>query len=320
MILVTGCAGFIGAKVSEKLLRMGKELIGVDDMNDYYDVSLKKWRLKNLKEFRNFRFSRIDITDYSALQKIFAKNDIEIVYHLAARAGVRPSIKDPQIYFMVNVGGTVNLLELSVKHKINKFIFSSSSSVYAGAVMPFKEEAELNKPLSPYAASKRSAELICYTYHHLYNLNTIILRYFTVYGPAGRPDMSPFRFIKFISEGREVPVYGNGSQMRDFTYIDDIAEGTIRAGNLTGFEIINLGNNHPHKLTELIVTIEKYLGKKAKVKHYPFESADMKSTWADITKAKRMIRWKPLTSLEEGIKRTVDWFRDNEKLVSGIKI
>lgn len=320
MVLLTGCAGFIGARVTEFLLEQGRVVLGVDDLNDYYDVRLKEWRLNNLKKYRNFKFVKADIADFSMMEKLFRKYRIKVIYNLAARAGVRASIVDPHVYFRVNVDGALNLLELARRSDVQKFILSSSSSVYAGAKMPFREDAVINSPLSPYAASKRSAELISYTYHHLYNMNIIILRYFTVYGPAGRPDMSPFKFIKLISESRPLPVFGDGTQMRDFTYIDDIARGTVQAEKLNGFEIINLGNNKPHKLKELISLIEKLLGKKARIKKESFERSDMKSTWADIHKAERLLGWKPEVTLEEGIEKTIAWFRENQDLVRRLKI
>jgi nucleoside-diphosphate-sugar epimerase len=320
MILLTGCAGFIGARVAEILLEEGRNLLGVDDLNNYYDVRLKKWRAEKLKRFKNFKFLKADITDFKVMERIFKKNRIDVIYNLAARAGVRASIENPMIYFKVNVDGTLNLLELARRFGVRKFILSSSSSVYAGAKMPFREESEIAKPLSPYAASKRSGELIAYTYHHLYGLDIAVLRYFTVYGPAGRPDMSPFKFIKLINEGKELPVFGDGTQMRDFTYIDDIARGTVMAERIKGFEILNLGNNKPHSLNELIALIEKSLGKKAKIKNMPFDKSDMKSTWADIRKAKKLLGWSPVVSLEDGIKRTVEWFKKNEKFLTSLKI
>lgn len=320
MILLTGCAGFIGARIAELLLEQGRDVLGIDDLNDYYDVRLKRWRLKNLKSFKNFKFTKADITDFSAMRKLFNKNKISVIFNLAARAGVRSSIKNPQLYFKVNVEGTLNLLELAKSKGVQKFILSSSSSVYAGAKMPFREDMEIFKPLSPYAASKRSAELISYTYHYLYGMDVIILRYFTVYGPAGRPDMSPFRFIKFINEGKVVPVYGDGTQSRDWTYIDDIAKGTVLAERLKGFEIINLGNNKPHRLNEVISHIEKLLGKKARIKRFDFEKSDMKSTWADIKKAEKLLGWKPSVSLEEGIEKTTRWYMDNIQWLRWLKI
>ncbi len=320
MILVTGCAGFIGARVTEIILKEGKDVIGIDDMNNYYDVRLKRWRLKNLEGHKNFKFIKADITDFSAMRMVFRRNKIQVLYNLAARAGVRASIENPGIYFLVNVDGLLNILELARSYGVAKIIHSSSSSVYAGADMPFREDANIERPLSPYAASKRASELLCYTYHHLYGLNISVLRYFTVYGPAGRPDMSPFKFIKLIDEGRDLTIYGDGSQERDFTYIDDIAEGTVRAESLSGFSIINLGNSTPHRLIELIKIIERILNKRAKIKYQPPDRADMKATWADISKAKELLDWKPETSLDEGIEKTVMWYRGNREWIRKLKI
>lgn len=319
MILVTGCAGFIGARVAEMLLEKGEKILGVDDLNDYYDVRLKKWRLKKLLAYRNFEFIKADITNFSTMEKLFKKNRIDVIYNLAARAGVRASIENPGIYFRVNVDGLLNILELSKRHRVEKIIHSSSSSVYAGAEMPFKEDADVSRPLSPYAASKRASELLCYTYYHLYGMNITVLRYFTVYGPAGRPDMSPFRFIKFIDEGKTVPVYGDGLQERDFTFIDDIARGTIKSDSLKGFQIINLGNSKPHKLVKLIKIIEEALNKRAKIKYLNPDKADMKATWADNKKAKELLDWEPETTLEDGIKRTVSWYFENRAWLTGLK-
>ncbi len=320
MILITGCAGFIGARVTEILLKEGRDVLGIDDMNNYYDVRLKRWRLKNLGAYKNFKFIKADITDLPAMRRIFMRNKIRVIYNLAARAGVRASIENPGIYFRVNVDGLLNILELARRYGVAKIIHSSSSSVYAGADMPFREDAPIERPLSPYAASKRASELLCYTYHHLYGLSISVLRYFTVYGPAGRPDMSPFKFIKLIDEGRYLTIYGDGSQERDFTYIDDIAEGTISAESLNGFSIINLGNSTPHRLIELVGIIERALNKKARIKYLPPQRADMKATWADISKAKELLDWEPRTSLGDGIERTVMWYRKNREWIRKLKI
>ena len=301
-VLVTGVAGLIGHKTAEFLLGKGYRVIGVDNMNDYYDVRLKEYRLATLKGKPNFRFYRVDIENYEALRVIFQDNKIDGVINLAARAGVRYSIVNPFVYVTTNTLGTLNLLELCKDFGVRKFVLASTSSLYAGQPMPFKEELPVNTPISPYAASKKGAEVMAYTYHHLYGLDVTVLRYFTVYGPAGRPDMAVFRFIKAIDEGREVVVYGDGSQERDFTYVDDIAEGTVRAFETeTGYEVINLGGNKPHRLKYLIELIENYLGKKAKVVYKPFHKADMKATWANVEKAKELLKWEPRVSLEEGI-------------------
>ena len=319
-ILVTGAAGFIGSKVSEMLLEDGCDVIGVDNLNDYYDVKLKLWRLNNLKKNGNFKFYQTDIENFGDLKSIFQEHSPEAVINLAARAGVRYSLVNPFIYLSTNSGGCLNLLELCRQYKVPKFILASTSSLYAGQKMPFKEDLPVNTPISPYAASKKAAESMAYTYHYLYGIDITILRYFTVYGPAGRPDMSPFRFIKWIMEGSPLEVFGDGSQQRDFTYIDDIARGTIKALEPLGYEIINLGGNKPYRLNESIKLMEKYIGRKAKCNYKEFQKADMKATWADIDKAKKLLDWQPKVSLEEGIKRTVIWTKDNWEWVQNIKM
>lgn len=320
-ILLTGVAGFIGYKTAEMLLERGYHVYGIDNLNDYYDVRLKAWRLSQLKKYDNFCFAKIDIENLSSLKKIFAeKKNFDAVINLAARAGVRYSMKNPAVYMTTNALGTLNLLEMMKEHNIRKMILASTSSLYAGQKMPFKEDLPVNTPISPYAASKKAAESIAYTYHYLYGMDVIILRYFTVYGPAGRPDMSVFRFIKWIDEGRELILYGDGTQSRDFTYVDDIADGTIRALNVNGFEIINLGNSTPHSLNRLIVLIEKMMGKKARVIKKPFASTDLKATWADIKKARLLMNWKPMVSLEQGIEKTIEWYKENRNWLRTIKI
>jgi len=319
-ILVTGCAGFIGWKTCEKLLERGEEVIGIDNLNDYYDVKLKEWRLNQLKKYKNFDFCKIDISNFQKIKKVFEKNKFEAVINLAARAGVRASLENPWDYVNTNITGTLNLLELCKDFKIEKFVLASTSSIYGNAKLPFKEGKKVDKVISPYAATKKSAEVLCYTYHYLYNLDITILRYFTVYGPAGRPDMSVFRFIKLIKEDKLIEVYGDGEQKRDFTYIDDIAEGTIKALKPLGCEIINLGNNRPVKLNYIIKLIEKILAKKARINYKDFHKADLRATWADINKAKRLLGWKPKVSIEEGIKKTIDWFEENWSWVQQVKI
>jgi nucleoside-diphosphate-sugar epimerase len=226
-VLVTGCAGFIGWKVSHQLLKMKKNVIGVDNINNYYDPALKRWRLKTLKEFTNFSFYRVDIGNYNKLKKVFQENKIDAVINLAARAGVRASVEDPWVYLDTNTKGTLNLLECSKDNKVKKFILASTSSLYASLDMPFKETSMTDTPLAPYSATKKGAEAICYAYHYLYGQDITVVRYFTVYGPAGRPDMSIFKFVKNMDAGKAIPVFGDGNQTRDFTYIDDIADGTI---------------------------------------------------------------------------------------------
>lgn len=321
-ILITGAAGFIGAKVCEKALERGYEVIGIDNLNPYYDVQLKKARLQNLLAKKGFTFYKLDIEAQSKLKLLFQKNKIEGIINLAARAGVRYSIANPKVYFTTNTLGTLNLLECMKEHKIKKIVLASTSSLYSGQSVPYREDMHTEKPLSPYAASKKAAEVLLYTYHSLYDVEGVVLRYFTVYGPFGRPDMSYFRFVKLIDEGKAITVYGDGSQRRDFTYIDDIAEGTILAFEKKGlgYEIINLGNHRPVELSYIINLIEKGLNKKAKINNYPFHKADMFETFADINKAYKLLNWEPKISIEEGIKRTIDWYNENKILLSRISL
>lgn len=320
-ILITGVAGFIGARTAQLLLDNNQSVIGIDNMNDYYDTRLKSHRLEALKGNNSFVFKQIDIEDYKSIRDLFQGFDISSVINLAARAGVRYSIENPHIYMTTNAIGTLNLLEAMKTYGVKKFILASTSSLYAGHPLPFTENQPVNQPISPYAASKKSAEAIAYTYHYLYGIDITVLRYFTVYGPAGRPDMSPFRFIKWISEGEPVKVYGDGTQSRDFTYIDDIARGTVLALKPSGFEIINLGGGvTPCSINGLIHKIEKLLDKKADVLYLQSNKADMSETMADITKAKNVLNWQPTTDLDEGLNDTVKWHLQNSGLIKAIKV
>lgn len=319
-ILLTGCAGFIASKVCGLLLKTNNTVIGIDNLNDSYDVRLKKWRLDQLSEYKNFFFKKLDITDLNQIEKIFKKNNFDAIINLAARVGVRSSLEDPWIYMDINIIGTLNLLELCRKYNINKFVLASTSSIYGETDLPFIEDKKIDYPLSPYAASKKGAEAICYTYHYLYGIDISIPRYFTVYGPAGRPDMSYFVFTKKIKAGEEITVYGDGNQERDFTYIDDIATGTIATLKLKGFQIINLGNDHPIKLKYIIKLIEDLLEKKAKIKYLPRHPADVTATWANIDKAKNILSWNPKINIEEGIRKTVNWFEENWEWVKEMKV
>lgn len=306
-VLVTGAAGFIGAKTTEMLLASGVEVVGVDNLNNYYDVALKNERLSSLKS-TGFTFIEFDIENKSQLDSVFEKHQFDVVFNLAARAGVRYSIENPHVYMTTNAMGTLNLLECMKDKKVNKFVLASTSSLYAGQKMPFKEELPVNTPISPYAASKKAAEVMAYTYHYLYGIDVTVVRYFTVYGPAGRPDMSPYIFADKLIKGEELPVFGDGNQSRDFTYVDDIAKGTILAAKKLGFETINLGGgNNPYTLHQMISLMEKASGKKAKLKHSEKVKADMDVTWADISKAQNLLGWRPEVSFEEGIARLMDW-------------
>lgn len=320
-ILVTGVAGFIGYSTAERLLKEGVYVVGIDNMNDYYDVSLKRYRLERLTKYKNFVFYQKDIENLSEIEEIFKNYKIDGVINLAARAGVRYSIENPHVYMSTNAHGTLNLLELIKKYGIKKFILASTSSLYAGQKMPFSEDLPVNNPISPYAATKKAAEVISYTYHYLYGIDVSVLRYFTVYGPAGRPDMSIFRFIKWIDEGIPLEIYGDGTQSRDFTFIDDISYGTILALKDLGYEIINLGGGmKPVSLIEVIKYLEDLLGKRAKIRYMPFHTADLTETQADISKAKRILNWEPKTDLKEGIKKTVQWYLENRDWLKDIRL
>jgi UDP-glucuronate 4-epimerase len=312
IVLVTGCAGFIGSKICEILLKNGIKVIGIDNLNDYYSRNLKEYRLNGIQTFPNFEFHKVDILCIETLKRIFDKNSIEAVINLAARAGVRSSVENPWIYVETNIMGTLNLLELCRQFEVGKFVLASTSSIYGKNTPPFREDDITDYQLSPYAATKKGAEALAYSYHHLYQIDITVPRFFTVYGPAGRPDMSPFKFIQSIAEGKPITVYGDGSQERDFTYIDDIAEGVILGLKKVGFEVINLGSDHPVKLNYTISLMEKYLGKKAEIIYHPKHSADMSITWADISKAKKLLGWTPKTSIEEGINKTVKWYLENQ--------
>ncbi len=315
--LVTGVAGFIASKVAELLTSAGHTVIGVDNLSDAYDVRLKEWRLARLQELPGFEFHRLDITERQHLQTLWETQDerqFEAVINLAAQAGVRRSLKDPRLYFETNVTGTLNLLELCRSVGVGKFVLASTSSLYGvHNPRPFREDADTDTPLSPYAASKKAAEVLSYAYHHLYSLDVTVLRYFTVYGPAGRPDMAPFRFVQWIHEGRPVTVYGDGQQSRDFTYVDDIAQGTLAALQPVGYEVINLGSNQPVLLREFIQLVERLVGRPAHLAYRPRHPADMPATWADIGKAERVLGWRPHVGLEEGMQRLVDWYAANRE-------
>lgn len=311
---MTGAAGFIGSRVCELLLEDGQRVVGLDNLCDSYDVRLKKWRLARLQGKPGFDFIEGDICDCTAVEQVFLEQlrlhgPFDGLINLAARAGVRYSVENPWIYLDVNTTGTLNLLELARRHQVRKFILASTSSLYGkNNPMPFKEDACTDQPFSPYAASKKAAEVMCYTYHHLYGLDVTVFRYFTVYGPAGRPDMSPFRFACWIREGLPLQLFGDGSYTRDFTFIDDIARGTIQGLKPLGYEVINLGNDQPHTMLEMIHLLEELTGKKADLQYKPPLTVDMPATWADIHKARALLGWEPQVPLKEGLARLVDWY------------
>jgi UDP-glucuronate 4-epimerase len=319
--LVTGCAGFIGAKVTELLLADGHEVVGVDSLNDAYDVRLKEWRLSRNVGMPGFEFHRLDICDRAALDQIASGgHKFDAVINLAARAGVRQSIENPWVYFETNVTGTLNLLELCREFGIRKFVLASSSSLYGkDNPLPYREDQNTDHPLSPYATSKKAAEVLCHTYHHLHALDVTVFRYFTVYGPAGRPDMMPFRMVQWISEGRPVTVYGDGSQSRDFTYVDDIARGTVAGLKSVGYEVINLGSDRPVMLRDAIRLVEEVVGRKANLVFEPSHPADAPATWAHTGKAERMIGWHSRVGFRDGIVELVRWYRENQVWTREIK-
>lgn len=309
-ILITGGAGFIGSNLTEKLLGLKNIVICVDNFDPYYDPRVKKENIKPFLVFSNYHFYREDILNIEGLKKIFDKEKPDKICHLAARAGVRPSIESPQIYQKVNIEGTLNLLELAKKFKIKNFVFASSSSVYGDRnEAPFREDDNTDFPLSPYAATKKAGEVLLWTYHHLYNLNCTALRFFTVYGPSGRPDMAPYLFTDAIFKGKPIKKFGDGTSKRDYTFVDDIVAGIISALNHDlPYEIINLGNNRPITLNEFIQVIEEALAKKAIIEKLPPQLGDMTITCADITKAKQLLNYSPKTSISEGIKKFVSWY------------
>ena len=320
-VLVTGAAGFIASRVTLQLLDQGVEVVAVDNFNNAYDARLKQHRMTWFDDVEGLTFIEGDISDASLVNSLFERHQFDVIFNLAARAGVRYSLENPDVYFSTNVDGTRHLLQAMRFNDVKKLILASTSSLYAGLPMPFTEDKPVDRPLSPYAASKKAAEVLAYTYHHLFDLDISILRYFTVYGPAGRPDMAPFRFIRWIDEGVPIEMFGDGSQARDFTYVDDIARGTILAAKPLGYEILNLGGGkRPTSLMQLIDAMEQRLGKKAQIDHKPFHSADMMETWADIGKAKELIGWEPTVSLEEGLDQTVAWYRENKEMADALVI
>lgn len=313
--LVSGAAGFIGSRVSELLMSEGHEVVGVDDLNDAYDVRLKDWRLNRLRREPLFTFHKLDIRSLESLEPVFAGNGarpIDAVVNLAARAGVRPSVDDPWLYYQTNLTGALNLLELCRRGGIRKFVLASTSSVYGqGNPMPYSEDQGTDSPRSPYAASKKAAETLCESYRHLHGIDVTVLRFFTVFGPAGRPDMSLFRFVQRIIEREPITVTGDGSQSRDFTYVDDVARGTIRAIGCSGPGAINLGSDRPVQLIETVRLIERLTGEKARIEYVPMHASDVMATWADISRARERLGWRPCVSLEEGVEQLVRWYRDN---------
>ena len=317
-VLVTGCAGFIGSRVASLLLEDGIAVLGVDSLAESPAATIRDWRLARLLRHPRFRFERLDIRDMWRLKSLFedayVHSPVSAVFNLGALAGVRGSVEAPHSYYQVNVLGTLNLLELCREYEVGKFILASTSSVYGeevdGAV---SEDAPVSRPLSPYAASKEAAETLLYSYHHLHGIDAATLRYFTVYGPAGRPDMSVFRFIRSIAEGEAITVYGDGTQRRDFTYVEDIARGTVATLSTSGYETINLGYGKPEALSDVIRVIEEATGQSAIIRYTERHRADPMMTWADIGRARELLDWTPAVGIEDGICRTVDWYLENRE-------
>jgi UDP-glucuronate 4-epimerase len=321
--LVTGCAGFIASRVCELLLAEGHDVVGIDNLNDAYDVRLKLWRLEQLRLKSNFSFLKVDVRERAELEGAlagFGKPGFDAIFNLAARAGVRQSVENPWIYYETNTTGVLNLLDCARRFGMPKFVQASTSSLYGSHnPLPFSEDADTNRPLSPYAASKKAAETLCYTYHHLYGIDVTVFRYFTVYGPAGRPDMSLFRFTQWISEGRPVVIYGDGTQSRDFTFVEDIARGTVAGVRRLEYEVVNLGSFYPVSVLEAIKQLEARIGRKAQIVHEPLPPSDVPATCADARKASRMLGWTPQVSFSEGLDRLVSWYEENREWASKLQ-
>jgi UDP-glucuronate 4-epimerase len=312
-ILVTGGAGFIGSHFVDRLLSEGEWQVSVvDDFNDFYDPAIKRANVSRHEKNPNYRLFEANVRDKTALKRIFDGNYFDCIVHLAARAGVRPSLEQPLLYAETNINGTINLLELAREHGIKQFVFGSSSSVYGiNAKVPFSEDDPIRQPISPYAATKAAGELLCHTYTYLYGIRCVCLRFFTVYGPRQRPDLAIHKFARLISEGKAIPVFGDGTARRDYTFIDDIVAGVRAAIDYEGsdYEVINLGESRTVELRELISLLEKELGTTAQVDRQPLQPGDVPQTFADITKARQLLGYNPQTQIEEGIHRFVEWFQ-----------
>lgn len=311
-ILVTGGAGFIGSHLCDRLLQEGHFVICVDNLNDYYDPKIKLHNINHNIGKPDFIFEQKDIINKDLLETIFKKHAFDAIVHLAARAGVRASLEQPLEFRDTNVVGTINLLELAKIYHVKQFIFGSSSSVYGdNEKVPFSEEDRTDKPLSPYAASKRACELYCFNYHYICKLNVTVLRFFNAFGPRNRPDMAHFTFTRDMDQGTPIKKFGDGSSSRDYTFVEDIVDGIVKAVNKPlDFEIINLGNSQPITLNTMIKALEKTLGKEAVIEEMPMQLGDVKKTYANISKAKKILNWEPKTSYEEGIKRLINWYKN----------
>jgi nucleoside-diphosphate-sugar epimerase len=328
--LVTGCAGFIASHVCRLLMQDGHQVIGLDNLNNAYDPRLKHWRLAQFKTIEGFRFAEVDIADRPALLRMLDEQRVSpqrggpplaAIINLAARAGVRASMLDPWIYYQCNVIGTLNLLDLCREWQIRKFVVASSSSVYGdSANIPYREDQSVARPVSPYAASKQAAETLCYSYHHLHGIDVSALRYFTVYGPAGRPDMSVFRFVRNIVERSPLTLWGDGQQRRDFTYVDDIARGTVLSLQEVGYEIFNLGSDRPFAINDMLAILSRQIGQEPIIERRPAHPADVPQTWADVTKARELLGWRPAMSFESGLQACVDWYLANRDFAKSLAL
>lgn len=311
--LITGGAGFIGSHLVDRLLASDVErVVVVDDFNDFYDPTIKHDNIREHLKDSRYNIHEVDIRNRAALETVFAANSFDCVVHLAARAGVRPSLSEPQLYTETNINGTLNLLELARRHNIKQFVFGSSSSVYGiNAKVPFSEDDPIRQPISPYAATKGAGELLCHTYSHLYGLRCVCLRFFTVYGPRQRPDLAIHKFAKLISAHKPIPVFGDGTTRRDYTYVDDIIDGVVAAinYNASNYEVFNLGESRTVELNELISLLEKELDTHAIIDRQPPQPGDVPQTFADVSKARALLGYDPKTQIEEGLRRFVEWFR-----------
>ncbi len=319
-ILITGGAGFIGSHLVDRLLsEQTWRVTVIDDFNDFYAPEVKRENLRAHEADPSFALFEADIRDRAALDKIFDSQKFDCIVHLAARAGVRPSLAEPELYAETNINGTVNLLQLARRHEIKQFVFGSSSSVYGiNAKVPFAEDDPIRQPISPYAATKAAGELICHTYSHLYGIRCVCLRFFTVYGARQRPDLAIHKFANLIDQGKSIPVFGDGTTRRDYTFVDDIIQG-VRAAidySASDYEVINLGESRTVELAELIALLEKELDQKAVIERQPMQPGDVPQTFADIGKARKLLGYNPQTQIEEGIRRFVEWFRERQSFMS----
>ncbi len=320
-IVVTGCAGFIGSRVTSLLIEQGHEVRGIDNLSDAYDVRMKDWRVSNLLAPNSVDWVNGDISDLDSVRELIGDFQPDAVINLAARAGVRQSIENPWAYYETNVTGTLNLLEACKDAGVSRFLLASTSSVYGKNKMPFSEDSKIDSLLSPYASSKKAAEDLCRLYNYLFDFDVTVFRFFTVYGPSGRPDMSLFRFVRWIVEGDTLQLNGDGTQQRDFTHVDDVARGVVAAVDRSpGYETINLGSDRPVELNAVIDEIESNVGKTANIEHHPFPATDVMATWANISRARELLGWEPQVDLKQGVASVVDWYMENRDWASKISL